>query len=41
VNKPWTCGKLAFASTDAQFQKDVDAYNAARAKNHGNAPTKC
>ena len=41
VNKPWTCGKLAFASTDAQFQKDVDAYNSARAKNHGNAPTKC
>jgi UPF0755 protein len=41
VNKPWTCGKLAFASTDAQFQKDVDAYNTARAKNHGNAPTKC
>ncbi|MGZ4201770.1 MAG: endolytic transglycosylase MltG [Thermoleophilaceae bacterium] len=41
VNKPWTCGKLNFASTSAQFDRDVAAYNAARAKNHGKAPTKC
>jgi uncharacterized YceG family protein len=41
VNKPWTCHRLAFASTDAQFQRAVDAYNAARAKNHGNEPVKC
>jgi hypothetical protein len=41
VNKPWTCHRLAFASTDAQFQRAADAYNAARAKNHGNEPVKC
>jgi UPF0755 protein len=41
VVKPNTCGKLAFATTSAQFEQDVARYNAARAKNHGNAPTKC
>jgi len=41
VNKPWTCNKLAFSSTSARFERDAAAYNAARAKNHGNAPTKC
>jgi uncharacterized YceG family protein len=41
VNKPWTCHRLAFASTDAQFQRAVNAYNAARTKNHGNEPVKC
>jgi uncharacterized YceG family protein len=41
VNKPWTCGKLAFASTDAQAQRNTAAYQAARAKNGGNEPRKC
>jgi len=41
VNKPNTCGKLAFATTNAQFQADVAAYNTARAKNGGRAPTRC
>jgi UPF0755 protein len=41
VNKPNTCGKLAFATTYAEFQADVNAYNAARNANGGRAPTKC
>jgi len=41
VDKPNTCGQLAFATTYAQFQADVNAYNAARAANGGRAPTKC
>ncbi len=41
VDKPNTCGKLAFATSYAQFQADVSAYNAARAANGGRAPTKC
>ena len=41
VDKPNTCGKLAFARTNAEFQADVDAYNAARARNGGRAPTRC
>ena len=41
VDKPNTCGELAFATTNAQFQTDVNAYNAARAANGGRAPTKC
>ncbi len=37
------CGKgaLAFSRTDAQFQKDVAAYNAARARNGGSDPKVC
>jgi len=41
VDKPNTCGKLAFATTNAQFQTDVNAYNAARTADGGRAPTKC
>jgi len=41
VNKPNTCGKLAFATTYSEFQADVNAYNAARNANGGRAPTKC
>jgi uncharacterized YceG family protein len=41
VDKPNTCGKLAFATTNAQFQADVNAYNAARDADGGRAPTKC
>ncbi len=37
------CGKgaLAFSSTNAKFQKDVAAYNAARARNGGSDPSVC
>jgi uncharacterized YceG family protein len=38
VVKPNSGGAHAFSSTDAQFQKDVAAYNRARAANGGNAP---
>jgi peptidoglycan lytic transglycosylase G len=41
VVKPGTCGEHNFSSNDAQFQRDVAAYNAARDKNGGKAPTKC
>jgi UPF0755 protein len=41
VNKPGTCGELAFASTFTQFQADVAAYNAARNAAGGRSPTKC
>ncbi len=34
-------GALAFSSTNAQFQKDVAAYNAARARNGGSDPSVC
>jgi len=41
VVKPGTCGEHSFSSTDAQFQKDVAKYNAARAKKGGKSPTTC
>jgi UPF0755 protein len=41
VDKPNTCGQLAFATTNAQFQTEVNAYNQARDANGGRAPTKC
>jgi peptidoglycan lytic transglycosylase G len=41
VVKPGTCGEHAFSSTDAQFQQDVAAYNAAREKAGGKSPEKC
>jgi UPF0755 protein len=41
VVKPCGNGAHAFSSTAAQFQRDVAAYNAARAKNHGNDPSHC
>ena len=41
VVKPGTCNRMAFSSTDAQFQKDADRYNAAREANGGKSPTKC
>ena len=41
VNKPFTCHKLAFASTAAQQAINVARYNAARAKNGGREPVKC
>jgi uncharacterized YceG family protein len=41
VDKPYTCGKLAFATTSTEFQADVSAYDVARAKAGGRAPTRC
>jgi uncharacterized YceG family protein len=41
VNKPETCGELAFARNEAEFEADVAAYNAAREANGGNEPTTC
>jgi uncharacterized YceG family protein len=41
VVKPCGNGAHAFSSTDAQFQKDVAAYNAARKKRGGKDPSHC
>ncbi len=41
VNKPETCGQLAFSKNDAEFEADVAAYNSAREANGGNEPTTC
>jgi UPF0755 protein len=41
VNKPNTCGELAFGKTEAEFEADVAAYNAAREANGGNEPSTC
>ncbi|HEU4978972.1 MAG TPA: endolytic transglycosylase MltG, partial [Solirubrobacteraceae bacterium] len=41
VVKPCGNGAHAFSSTAAAFQRDVNAYDAARAKNHGNDPSHC
>jgi uncharacterized YceG family protein len=41
VDKPNTCGKLAFATTYSEFQTEVAAYNTARNADGGRAPTKC
>jgi peptidoglycan lytic transglycosylase G len=41
VVKPCGNGAHAFSSTDAQFQRDVDAYNRARAKAGGKSPATC
>jgi len=41
VDKPNTCGELAFATSYAQFEAEVAAYNAARDAAGGRTPTKC
>jgi UPF0755 protein len=41
VVKPCGNGAHAFSSTDAQFQKDVAAYNEARNKRGGKDPSRC
>jgi UPF0755 protein len=41
VNKPNTCGELAFSATEAEFEENVAAYNEAREANGGNEPTTC
>jgi cell division protein YceG involved in septum cleavage len=41
VNKPYTCGGLAFATTYAHFLAEKAAYDAARAKNGYREPARC
>ena len=41
VVKPGTCGEHEFSATDAEFQRDVAAYNAARERAGGKSPTTC
>lgn len=41
VVKPGTCGEHAFSSTNEQFQRDSQRYNAARAEAGGRSPTTC
>lgn len=41
VNKPNTCGELAFSASEEEFEEDVAAYNKAREENGGNEPTTC
>jgi UPF0755 protein len=41
VVKPCGNGAHAFSSSDAQFQQDVERYNAERARQGGNSPTDC
>lgn len=41
VNKPNTCGELAFSKDEAEWEEDVAAYNKAREANGGNEPTSC
>ncbi|HVO55793.1 MAG TPA: endolytic transglycosylase MltG [Solirubrobacterales bacterium] len=41
VNKPNTCDELSFSKTNAEFEKDVAAYEKAREENGGNEPSTC
>jgi len=41
VVKPGTCGRHAFAVTDAEHQRNVARYNAAREAKGGRSPTTC
>ncbi|MGE5282345.1 MAG: endolytic transglycosylase MltG [Chloroflexota bacterium] len=41
VAKPGACNELVFAKTEAEFEKDVAAYNAAREAAGGNSPDTC
>jgi uncharacterized YceG family protein len=41
VNKPNTCGELAFSKSEAEWQRDVAAYEKAREENGGNEPSSC
>jgi uncharacterized YceG family protein len=41
VVQPGTCGKHAFSATFAQFQRDQQRYDAARAQAGGKSPTTC
>ncbi len=41
VTAPHTCGKLAFSANEAKWEKDVEAYNAAREEAGGQNPDSC
>jgi len=41
VVEPGSCGKHAFSSTEADFQRDVERYDAAREAAGGNSPDSC
>jgi cell division protein YceG involved in septum cleavage len=41
VVEPGACNELAFSSTEAEFEEDVAAYNAAREAAGGNSPDTC
>jgi uncharacterized YceG family protein len=41
VNKPNTCGELAFSKNEGEWEADVAAYNRAREENGGNEPSSC
>ena len=41
VVEPGACNKLAFSSTEAEFQSDVESYNSAREAAGGNSPDSC
>lgn len=41
VTEPGACNSLAFSSTEAEFEEDVAAYNAAREAAGGNSPDTC
>jgi peptidoglycan lytic transglycosylase G len=41
VTEPGTCGRLAFAATEAEFEEDAARYNAAREAAGGNSPDTC
>ena len=41
VVRPGTCGRHAFSATDAEFQRDRERYDAARARAGGRSPTTC
>jgi UPF0755 protein len=41
VVEPGTCGEHSFSATDAEFQRDVERYNAERARRGGKSPTDC
>jgi uncharacterized YceG family protein len=41
VVKPCGNGAHAFSSSDAEFQRDVDRYNAERERQGGQSPTDC
>jgi peptidoglycan lytic transglycosylase G len=41
VVEPGSCGEHAFSSSEAEFQRDVESYNSARAAAGGNSPDTC
>jgi uncharacterized YceG family protein len=41
VAEPGACNKLAFSSTEAEFNADVERYNSAREAAGGNSPDSC